>query len=342
MELYELNPCQDDRWPDLVERSQCSSVFHSRSWLAALCQTYGYEPVAFTDSRPGEALRNALVFCRIKSWITGRRLVSLPFSDHCDPLVENAAALSEMLASLKNRTGREAEYIEVRPRTKLSTQGFDQVAAFEWHAIDLCRDLSEIFAHFHPSHTQRTIRRAERAGLQIETGRTARLVEDFYMLHALTRRRHGVPVQPLYWFRSLVKYFGDRMTIYLSRHEGVPASAILTMSHGTTLVFKYGGSNVAFNRFGGSCPLFWKAIQDAKAARLTEFDLGRSDVNNEGLIAFKDHLGARRTSLNYYRYAARPPKLIARWTITVGKAVYPLVPTRIQARIGSGLYGHFG
>lgn len=342
MDLHEIDPLVDHRWADLVQRSRCATIFHSPEWLAALCQTYGYEAVAFTDARPGEPLRNASVFCRIRSWITGRRLVSLPFSDHCDPLLETTDNMAAMLTSLKLQVGPDADYIEVRPRASVSLDGFDAVAGFHTHSIDLTRDLTEIYAGFHRNHVQRTIRKAERLGLRIETGCTAGLLEDFYSLHAMTRRRHGVPVQPLRWFRNLVKYFGERLTVYLSRYDGLPASAILTVNYGSALVFKYGGSNVALNRFGGSPPLFWSAIKDAKAAGLTEFDLGRSDLSNPGLTAFKNHLGAQCRSLNYYRYTRRHPSAVAHWARTVGETLYPLVPTKIQARIGSRLYGHFG
>ena len=342
MDLHELDPLVDHRWTDLVQRSKCATIFHSAEWLAALCHTYGYQAVAFTDARPGEPLRNAWVFCRINSWITGRRLVSLPFSDHCDPLLETTDSMAAMLTALKLQVGPHADYIEVRPRASVCLDGFDAVAGFHTHSIDLTRSLEEIYAGFHHNHVQRTIRKAERLGVRIEIGRTVGLLEEFYSLHAMTRRRHGVPVQPLRWFRNLVKYFGDALTVYLSRHDGVAASAILTVRHGTTLVFKYGGSNVALNRFGGSAPLFWSAIQEAKAAGLCEFDLGRSDLDNPGLTAFKDHLGAHRTTLNYYRYPTQPPRALAHWTRTAGERLYPLVPTRIQARIGSNFYGHFG
>ena len=89
--VYRLQPLEDPRWADLVDRHPRSSVFHTIAWLEALRRTYGYEPVAYTTSSPGERLKNGLVFCRVASWITGRRLVSLPFSDHCEPLVDSLA-----------------------------------------------------------------------------------------------------------------------------------------------------------------------------------------------------------------------------------------------------------
>src|SRR5215467_14482639 len=85
---YQLDPIKDLRWAALVEKHPHASVFHSVAWLQALRNTYGYEPVVFTTSPPHAELTNAMVFCRIESWLTGRRLVSLPFSDHCEPLCD--------------------------------------------------------------------------------------------------------------------------------------------------------------------------------------------------------------------------------------------------------------
>jgi len=87
MAIYRIDPLHDPRWDDFLEEHPRASVFHTRAWLQALRATYGYEPVAFTNTVPGTALTNAIVFCRIKSFLTGSRLVSVPFADHCDPLV---------------------------------------------------------------------------------------------------------------------------------------------------------------------------------------------------------------------------------------------------------------
>src|SRR5580700_9883250 len=76
--VYQIHPLEDARWSRLLERHPNASVFHTVPWLKALQRTYQYEPVAFTTSPAGVELQNGLVACRIESWLTGRRLVSLP------------------------------------------------------------------------------------------------------------------------------------------------------------------------------------------------------------------------------------------------------------------------
>ena len=126
------------------------------------------------------------------------------------------------------------------------------------------------------------------------------MLSSFYGLLRLTRRRHGLPPQPLAWFRNLVACLGDGLTIHVASKDGVPIAGILTLSFKKTMVYKYGGSDARHHSLGGMPFLFWRAIQEAKARGIEELDLGRSDLDQPGLIAFKDHLGATRTTLTYY------------------------------------------
>src|SRR4029079_7807623 len=119
-DVYAIDPLQDDRWQELLARHPNASVFHTRGWLRALQMTYGHEPVAFTTSAPSQELKNALLFCVVRSWLTGDRLVSLPFSDYCEPLVEDAdqfRALSCFLELL--RLKERWKYVEVRSANSL-------------------------------------------------------------------------------------------------------------------------------------------------------------------------------------------------------------------------------
>ncbi len=343
MTIDRVDPLQDPRWSDLIDRSPASSVFHSPSWLKALQRTYGYEPMALTDARPGEPIRNALLCCRVTSWMTGRRLVSLPFSDHCEPLVESPDALTALLGSVKALVGSGCRYVELRPRdTRLSDGSFDVAAEFWLHVLDLRRDLGAILDGFHPSQTRRAIRRAERRGVRCEVGRSLDLLRDFYALHVMTRRRHGAPIQPFLWFRNLAACFGDDLTVYVARHGGRGLGAILTLRQKNTLVYKYGGSNSSFRTYGAMPLLFWRAVQDAHARGLEQLDLGRSDVESIGLAGFKDRLGARRTPLRYYRCGSALSAVVGRKLATrLAKRACSFAPSALHVSVSGRLYRHF-
>ena len=72
-------------------------MFHTPGWLEALHRTHGYRPVVLSTFARDQELRNAMVFCRVDSFLTGCRLVSVPFADHCEPLVDGPKDLEEFL-----------------------------------------------------------------------------------------------------------------------------------------------------------------------------------------------------------------------------------------------------
>src|ERR1700741_569503 len=83
----QIDPIADSRWGEFILRHPRASVFHTPEWLSALQRTYGYRPVVFALSHPGQPLQDGIAFCLVKSWLVGPRIVSLPFSAHARPLV---------------------------------------------------------------------------------------------------------------------------------------------------------------------------------------------------------------------------------------------------------------
>ena len=343
--VYEIDPLSDPRWAALVESHPQASVFHSTQWLRALQMAYNYEPVAVTTSSPATPLSNALVFCRIRSALTGRRLVSLPFSDHCEPLVSHPDEFDELLLHTKVNLGRgKWKYMEVRPVSHYpgSRTGLGVSLAYQFHRLDLQSNAMELFATFHKDCVQRKIRRAERDKLKYEEGYSEALLTKFYRLMVMTRRRHCLPPQPLAWFRALIASFGNGLKIRIALKDEHPVAGILTLAHNRTMVYKYGCSDPAYNKFGGTAFLFWQAVQDAIAIGCAELDMGRSDIDNAGLIAFKEHWGARGTVLRYWTYPNQPQKPRSAWQKNLAKRVVSAAPDAVLQAVGTILYPHIG
>jgi len=350
---FSIDPLQDPRWATFVEEHPRSSVFHSIPWLQALQRTYGYQPIVHTASGPGERLQDGIVFCRVESWITGRRLVSLPFSDHCEPLVDDPSCLYFLLSILQERFKAENwRSLEIRPVQRLEVSGgLRPVDGYYLHWLDLRPDVSTLFANLHQSSTQRKIQRAEREALTYRDGHSDSLLEDFYQLLLLTRRRHGLPPQPRSWFRNLKDSFGNCLKIRVAYRGALPIASIITIQHKDTLVYKYGCSDASFHNLGGMHLLLWTSILEAKSVGLRTFDLGRSDLGNRGLITFKDRWGAVRSPLAYYQYSKSPSTSSARsfegpdwraWVARLAKPLFSCIPDRLISAAGTLLYKHIG
>ena len=344
--VYAIDPLRDSRWPELIARHPNASVFHTRGWLGGLQATYGYEPVAFSTSAPTENLTNALLFCDVRSWLTGDRLVSLPFSDYCEPLVEDAdqfRALSCFLELL--RLKKRWKYVEVRSANSLLNfdDDFRRATSYYWHRLDLRPSLDALYKEFHKDCVQRKISRAKREMLTYEAGRSASLLQQLYGLLQLTRFRHHLPPQPFEWFKNLVTCMGKDACIRIASKAGQPIAGLLTVCYGNKMVYKYAGSDVRFHNLGGIQMLLWQAIKEAKEAGVEELDLGRSDLDNQGLITFKDRWSATRSTLTIWRapIGAEFPAF-ERLKIRLAKEVCGRLPESMLTLVGRLLYRHIG
>ena len=343
--VHEIDPIGDFRWADFLQRDPRASVFHTPGWLAALQRTYGYRPVVFTTSRLQEPLNNGLVFCQVESWLTGRRLVALPFSDHCEPLL-TAEAQTVIAACLPEhvKNGR-WKYAELRPLTSASNAGreFSQSGSFCFHQIDLRPNLDVIFQNLHKSSTRRKIQRAEREGITYQQGTSPVLLDQFYRLFVMTRRRHGLPPSPRAWFFNILDCLGGNAQVRIAYKGDVAVAAMITLKYKDVIMYKYGASDSAFNNLGAMVALFWKAIAEAKSEGFRAFDLGRSDWDNDGLLTFKDHLGGVRSSLTYWRWPATPSHGSGSgWKSGIAKRLLAHAPDAVRIKVGDLLYRHIG
>ena len=348
MNVYRFNPLQDPRWTEFLLRHPKASIFHTPGWLGALRRTYGYEPVVFTTSAPNAQLQNGVLFCHVNSWLTGRRLVSLPFSDHCQPLLDGGGELQTVLEYLEQEARRERwKYVELRPLsdTEICDAGsrFIKGAKYGFHSIDLRPAPEAIYRGFHDRCVRRKIRKAERAQLRYEKGHTDELLKKFHYLLLLTRRRHQLPPQPMAWYRNLIECMGDELTIHVVSKDSAPVASIITLAYKNSLVYKYGCSDSRFNNLGGTPFLFWQAIGEAKRAGIEEFDLGRSGLEDPGLASFKGHLGGAESELNYYRYSTASPKdPSVRRERSHLRQIFARMPDAIFTGVGRLLYRHMG
>jgi len=349
LSVYRIDPLHDSRWANLVEKHPKASVFHSVAWLKALRDTYGYEPVAFTTSPPSSELRNGLVLCRIKSWLTGSRLVSLPFSDHCEPLCDEIKDLDFLIRYLQTVLERMGwKYLEVRPINgnfghTSDANSFLPAARYLLHVLDLRPELDQLFRSLDKDSIQRRIRRAERGGLVEKCGNSDDLLSDFYDLFVITRKRHGLPPPPYTWFANLILHQGKALEIRLAYKDKIPISAILNLKYKDIVYYKYGCSNYDYSKFGATPWLFWRAIVEAKAMGATKFDLGRTEEQNAGLIVFKNHWVPEPSQLLYWKFPGNPSlDSIDGWKLTWAKRVFSKMPKRLLKVTGKLLYRHIG
>jgi CelD/BcsL family acetyltransferase involved in cellulose biosynthesis len=343
-----LDPLQDPRWADFVAETPGSSVFQTCEWLGVLRRQYAYEPMALgvTDRRTG-ALRSGLALCRIETFLRQRSLVSLPFSDHCSLLACSTDDRALLLTTLADhqRRGR-CQSVELRLRAPIGEiePAFSTSHSYFLHLLDLSGGPDSVAARFHKNHVLRKIRRSEREGLRCVEGHDTELLNAFYALLVRTRRRHGLPPQPLEWFEAILCGLKQRAAIRVAYKGTTPVAGVVTLTHRGTVTYKYGASDERWHSLGGMQLLLWRTIEDASARGFTELDMGRSAIDQTGLVAFKDHWGTTRETLTYVT-CPKPSAIRAglrRGTLSLARWVLSRSPRSALVRLGRAFYHHAG
>jgi CelD/BcsL family acetyltransferase involved in cellulose biosynthesis len=273
-----------------------ATPFHRPEWAALLARTYRYPAfvLALTDARGG--VRAGLPLVEVRDLRQRRRLVSLPFTDACPPLIarDDDTAAQQLAAAVAAHVRRPIEV-----RGALDAPGWDRHADGVTHRLTLGPDAAQVRAGFHRSQVERSIRRAEREGVEVLAGTGAADLAAFYDLHLQTRRRQGVPVQPRRFFEAIrTEMLGAGLgTLLLARHERRAVAGALFLHGNGTLVYKFGASTPDAWPVRPNHAIFWAAIRAGCERGDHVLDFGRTDLDNTGLRSFKAGWGGRELPL---------------------------------------------
>ena len=308
-----------------------------------MAHSYGHKPIYLRFYRRDKLV--ALVpIMEVNSPITGVRGVSLPFSDFCAPLMFDDDAAAFPLLEEINKVGlrRNWRYFEIRSSALADDSCFPTKRYYE-HELDLTPGPVRLFDAIAPS-ARRATRKAEKSGLDVKMSDSWDAMRDFYRLHLRTRRRHGLPPQPLSFFRNIHREIIElgHGFIMLAKSAMRPVAAAVFFHSGREALYKFGASNASAQSLRPSNLVMWKAIEHLANSGFRTLHFGRTDLDDDGLRRFKRSWGTVERELRYFRYAGntrplcplpsrdgrplythifrRLPLLLNR---TVGKFVYP-------------------
>jgi CelD/BcsL family acetyltransferase involved in cellulose biosynthesis len=334
-----LDPIADARWAELVDRAPDATIFHHPAWLRLLRDTYRYELTACCVDGGDGTLAAGLPIAHVSSRITGRRMVALPFSDLCPPLVATPEAGPALVGALDELRRRRGVALEVRG----ALEGAQPGERFHHHLLALEPDVDAVVRRFAKPQAARGVRRAVREGLEAELRTDAAALRSFYALHTGTRRRLGVPTQPRRFILALETLFDEGLGfVLLVRRGDRPVAAAVFLVFGDVLTYKYGASDERFLSARPNNLLFMEAIRWGCAHGMRTLDFGRTHWNQDGLRSFKLAWGAEERELRYHRLGgAQAPARgapLERWLAVAIRRSPPLAG-RV---IGEVLYRHAG
>jgi Acetyltransferase (GNAT) domain len=339
-----VNPARQPGWDALVAGQPHSSFFHSAAWAEVLAETYGYAPNYFTIQETNGNLQALLPLMEVDSWLTGRRGVSLPFTDDSEPFYADENAFKKVYETVLDfGRARKWKYVEFRGGRKF----FRDVPAslsFYGHELDLTVDEEQLFGRVDNS-VRRAIRKAEKAGVTVEVTDTPEAVQIFYKLLCGTRKKHGMPPQPFGFFQNIHKHVLSKKlgNVILARFEGRPIAAAVYFRTGTRAIYKYGASDEAFQQLRGNNLVMWEAIKWHARQGCESLHLGRTSLHNNGLRRFKLGWGAEEQPIEYVKYDLRQERFVTDRDESAGwhNQVFKRLPIFASRLVGAGLYRHW-
>lgn len=341
----------DTQIQDFLAQYAGDHFYFNPAWLDLITSLYGYTPVQLTTTNSSGKLSGFLPLCYMQSPLTGRRLVSLPFSDYCPLLAEDEASANQLVdQAIAMAIHRQVRYLELRAGLNEVLARRNDLAVGSLYArwlVSLAPDPEIAWTRLRPT-ARRKVKKARNHGVQVRLAHRREDMHEYYRLHLRTRtKKHGMPAQPLAFFLRLWDTFapGGQLHLELAEHEGRIIAAHITALCGTTARYLYGASDERFHDLDAGYLLTWESIVRAGKLGYQQLDLGRTAYQSPGLMQFKRSWGACEQASPYYYY----PAMAGLASTSESSRKYQLLtrcwrrlPLQISAPLGGYLYRHLG
>jgi len=344
MDIQIINPTQYFGWDDLILSKPDYSIFHSSAWAEVLQDSYGYRPNYFTIIEK-DKLSALVPIMEVKSLLTGTRGVSLPFTDFCEPILDNGVKFGEVFDEIAQH-GRKCgwKFVEFR-----GGQGILQEApsseTFLSHMLDLSRGEEKVLSGLRDS-TRRGTKKATAEGVEVTINNSVGGMEVFFRLNSLTRKRHGLPPQPFNFFKHLYDRIISRNLgfVITALFKGEPIAGAIFLTFGEKAVYKYGASDLEYQNLRANNLVMWEAIRRCCQQGFKSLSFGRTEPENTGLIQFKSGWGTTEKPISYYRYDLKMESFVGARSngMEIYNKIFRSMPLPILNRLGALFYRHAG
>lgn len=304
------DPLGTPDWDAWVGAHPEAVFFHSRAWLETLQEAYGMTPAAWGARRPGRPPALVLLM-EARSGLLGRRGVSLPFADEC-PLLAPPGVSAAPGAACATEAGRRRGWRSVEWRGGRAVFAGARPSTTYWvHEQELEDNPERMWGRL-DSSARRAVRKARGQGLTVEVARGPEALREYYRLHCLTRRGHGLPPQPWRFFRAAGRHVLDAGAgdVVLARLGQRAVGGAVFFRFGSKVLYKYGASDPAFQAWRPNNLVMWTAIGHYAALGARRLHWGRTSLGNEGLRRFKLGWGATEATLDYFKYDLRREEFV--------------------------------
>lgn len=301
MTIICVEPQHHSAWAQLIAAHPSSSIFHTPGWLTALAETYGFEFQAHILLDRHNTPQAGIVYCEIDD-VRGQRIVCIPFSDFCDPLVSTLEEWQALIAPLINKNLPIIQRC-VHNETLLNDPRFVLANRAKWHGLNLTKSLNALWNNIHSS-AQRAIRKAQRSGVVVRIAQRSDL-RDFFELHLkLRKHKYRMLAQPFAFFENIWHHLIDTQqgVLMVACHHDKVIGGVMFLQCGRTFTYKFSVSAQEDLNYRPTDLLIWEGIQYAHERGYQWLDFGLSDWDQEGLVRYKRKFASDEKTISFMKF----------------------------------------
>ncbi len=340
--LHIYGPEDTKYWNDKSSCVDCNCLFSTIPWITVLQKTYGFTPWRFELS-PSNNVTSSISLLEVSSYLTGKRGVSLPFTDLYEPNCTDSSSFGKIFEAIKEfGIKRGWKYIELRGGGQyLHSQSAS--TRFYTHNLELTQPPEDIFKRF-SSSTRRAIRKSERHSLTVTKSNSPDSVDILYQLLCKTRKRHGLPPQPSRFFRHIENEIlkNEWGSIFTAHYQGKPIATALFLHNGYNSIYKFGASDLSHQNLRANNLVMWSAILWLINNGYRSLNFGRCSLHNHGLRKYKRSWGASESIAHYFRFDLVHNRFVQQKDESRGwhNRIFQILPIPVSKLVGTILYPH--
>jgi hypothetical protein len=343
MPIQIINPLDYPDWDSLLGTNEHASFFHTSNWARVLYESYNYTPLYFCSIENG-TLSALLPVMEVKSVLTGKRGVSLPFTDFCHPIATDQGQYQTIFDHILDY-GKHAgwKYIELRNGANTLPNARPSLTYYT-HTLELTPNEQDLLKSFRSS-TKRNIKKAEKEGVTVEIHKSFNSIKEFYRLNCITRKHHGLPPQPFYFFKKIYEHVISKKKGFVSvaSYLNHVIACAVYFHFSDTAIYKYGASDRTYQHLRANNLVMWEAITSLARNGFRSLNLGRTEPQNTGLLQFKRGWHVKETTINYVRFNLLTNAFEKRSSIPASThKIFSALPSPVLNLAGRLLYRHVG
>lgn len=298
MTIRPYSAADEGRWNDYVNRHPEGTLFHRIPWKSAVEQSFGHKShYLIAEKREGEGSRFVGLFplFRLRSFLFGDYLVSVPFAELGGPLADDGETAERLVGHAANLTRElKSDYLEIRSRNALP--GLQVKSLYYNFSREIHPELEANMLAI-PRKSRAAVRQGIKSELTVEFGN--HLFDQFYEIMARNYHGLGTPIFPPAFFRNLLAGHGESASIMVVRsREKVPVAAVLSFFYRDRVIPYYAGSLQEHRRLAPNDFMYWELMKYGCENGYRVFDFGRSKEGT-GSFDFKRHWGFEPVPLAY-------------------------------------------